>query len=83
MTNQEGSKWDQVVHGIESRTNLCITDLCDMDISTLREHFDAKFSKPLSYYSAFPVIGRGSALRDALIGTDALNREVDEILSHG
>ena len=81
MASHESQKWNQVVCGIEHRTGLRVTELRDMDISALREHLDAKFSKPLSFYSAFPVIGRGNVLRDSLIDTATLNDEIDKILS--
>jgi len=46
----------------------------------IRAHTEAKYSSPMSFVSEFPLIGRGNVLRDCLVGTEQINKEVDEIL---
>jgi len=48
----------------------------------LRRFLEFKNKKKFSFKTEFPVIGRGNVLRDSIITTEEINREIDKILAH-
>jgi len=48
---------------IERTTGMTISELRRTPLSELREKAEQKRGSPIEYYSAFPLIGRGSVIR--------------------
>ena len=49
--------------------------------SELRRFLENKNKKKLSFTTEFPVIGRGNVLRDSIITSEKINKEIDKILA--
>ena len=69
------------IKNIEKRTGLSIQALIDINPDEYRDYLEKNKDKEVTYYSAFPTIGRGNVLRDRLITNKQLNDIVDEILT--
>jgi len=50
--------------------------------SELRLYLEKKNKRKFSFTTEFPVIGRGNVLRDNIITTEEINRDIDKILAH-
>ena len=50
--------------------------------SELRQYLEKKNKKKLFFTTEFPVIGRGNVLRDSIITTKKINKDIDKILAH-
>ena len=48
----------------------------------LRQFLEKKNKKRLSFTTEFPVIGRGNVLRDNIITSEEINKDIDKILLH-
>ena len=46
----------------------------------LRRHLEEKNKRKFSFTSEFPVIGRGNVLRDNIVTSEEINRDIDKIL---
>jgi len=46
----------------------------------LRNHLEKKNKRKFSFISEFPVIGRGSVLRDNIVTSEEINKDIDKIL---
>jgi len=74
-------KFQSIIQSIEKHTGLGITKLRNMGIHEIRAHCEKKHQSPTRFVSEFPQIGRGNVLRDGLLDTETLNKQVDKILS--
>jgi len=50
--------------------------------SELRFYLEKKNKRKFSFTTEFPVIGRGNVLRDNIITSEEINRDIDKILAH-
>jgi len=50
--------------------------------SELRLYLEKKNKRKFSFTTEFPVIGRGNVLRDNIITSEEINRDIDKILAH-
>jgi formate-dependent phosphoribosylglycinamide formyltransferase (GAR transformylase) len=50
--------------------------------SELRLYLEKKNKRKFSFTTEFPVIGRGNVLRDNIITSEEINRDIDKILTH-
>ena len=50
--------------------------------SELRLYLEKKKKRDFSFTTEFPVIGRGNVLRDNIITSEEINRDIDKILTH-
>jgi hypothetical protein len=46
----------------------------------LRSHLENKNKQKFTFTTEFPAIGRGNVLRDNIVTTDKINRDIDKIL---
>jgi hypothetical protein len=47
----------------------------------LRRYFEKRNKKKLFFTTEFPVIGRGNVLRDSIVTSEKINKEIDKILA--
>ncbi|GHS94760.1 hypothetical protein FACS1894107_15010 [Planctomycetales bacterium] len=71
-----------VERSAEEATGLTVAEIRRMSPDKLRRHIEARNHRPMSFASAYPLIGRGSVLRD-FISREELNRDIDAILKAG
>lgn len=50
--------------------------------SELRLYLEKKNKQKFSFTTEFPVIGRGNVLRDNIITSEEINKDIDKILAH-
>jgi len=50
--------------------------------SELRLYLEKKNKRKLSFTTEFPIIGRGNVLRDNIITSEEINKDIDKILAH-
>jgi len=50
--------------------------------SELRLYLEKKNKRKFSFTTEFPVIGRGNVLRDNIITSEEINKDIDKILAH-
>ena len=66
----------------EKLVGLSAEEIRRLSPGELRRYLEKKNKKKFSFTSEFPVIGRGSVLRDSIITSEELNKEIDKILAH-
>jgi len=67
---------------VERSVGLSAEEIRKCSPGELRRFLEERNKKKFSFSTEFPVIGRGNVLRDNIITTDKLNREIDKILAH-
>lgn len=65
---------------ISKKLNLSIEEIKSYSPEEMRRYLEKKNKKKFSFVSEFPVIGRGNVLRDSVISSEELNKDVDRIL---
>lgn len=70
----------KVMEGISRKTGLSPQEIRDLSPEQIRQRITKKTGKPFRIISEFPFIGRGNVLRDNLISSDEINRDIDKIL---
>ena len=50
--------------------------------SELRHYLEKKNKRKISFTTEFPAIGRGNVLRDNIITSEEINRDIDKILMY-
>lgn len=70
----------QLAKNISKKVGLSMDELNKLDPTEIAVHFEKKHSKKLSFSSAFPFIGRGNVLRDGVITSQNIDKEIDRIL---
>ena len=48
----------------------------------LRHYLEKRNKKKFSFTTEFPIIGRGNVLRDSIITSEEIDKEIDKILAH-
>jgi len=64
----------------EALVGLPVKTIRDYSPSELRTHLEKRNKRKLSFISEFPVIGRGSVLRDSIATSEEINKDIDKIL---
>jgi len=67
---------------VEKSVGLSAEEIRRYSPGELRRFLEEKNKKKFSFKTEFPVIGRGNVLRDSIITTEEINREIDKILAH-
>ena len=70
-----------VEKNIENLVGLPVESIRMYSPSELRHHLEQKNKQKISFTSEFPVIGRGNVLRDNIITSEEINRDIDKILA--
>lgn len=71
---------DKVYAEISRKSGLTTEEIKKKSPEKLREHLTKKTGKPFSVTSLFPWIGRGNVLRDGIIDSTKLNKQIDALL---
>ena len=71
-----------VEKNVESLIGLPIETIRMYSPGELRNHLEKKNKRKFSFTTEFPVIGRGNVLRDNIITSEEINKDVDKILMH-
>jgi hypothetical protein len=66
----------------EKAVGLPVEEIRKFSPGKLRDYLEKKNKRKFSFTSEFPAIGRGSVLRDDLVTTEEINRDIDKILEH-
>ena len=69
-----------VEKNIESLIGLPIGTIRMYSPCELRNHLEKKNKRKFSFTTEFPVIGRGNVLRDNIITSEEINKDIDKIL---
>ena len=72
--------FDKIMSGIERKTGLTSSEIKNTSPGDLRDYLTRKMHRPFSVTTEFPKIGRGNVLRDGIISSSQINREIDKIL---
>jgi len=64
----------------EKAVGLTVEEIRRFSPDKLRDYLEKKNKRKFSFTSEFPAIGRGSVLRDNLVTTEEINRDIDKIL---
>ena len=70
-----------VEKNVEVLIGLPIETIRKYSPSELRTHLEKKNKRKISFKTEFPVIGRGNVLRDNIITSEEINRDIDKILT--
>lgn len=65
---------------IAHKVGLTIEQLRQTNPVDIAQRIEQRTHKKLSFSSQFPFIGRGNVLRDGVITSDQINKEIDRIL---
>lgn len=65
---------------IARKVGLNIEQLRQANPVDIAKHIERKTHKKLSFSSQFPFIGRGNVLRDGVVTSDQINKDIDRIL---
>ena len=65
----------------ERVVGLSVEEIRRYSPSELRCHLEEKNKKKLFFTTEFPVIGRGNVLRDSIVTSEEINRDIDRILA--
>ena len=72
----------EVERNVETLVGLPAETIRKLSPGKLREYLEKKNKRKFSFLSAFPVIGRGNVLRDNIITSEKINKDIDKILAH-
>ena len=64
----------------QKATGLSLAQIKSFTPCQLREHLEKTNKAKFSFVSVFPYIGRGNVLRENIIDSATLDREIDKIL---
>ncbi len=73
--------YERWLKNVENHVGLSSQEIKDKSPEKIKEHLIKKTGKNISYESAFPVIGRGNVLRDSIVTSKEINKEIDKILA--
>jgi hypothetical protein len=65
----------------EKVVGLSVEDIRNYSPGALRRYLKERNKKKLSFTTEFPVIGRGNVLRDSIVTSEEINKEIDKILA--
>ena len=66
---------------VEKVVGLSVEEIRKFSPSELRRYLEKKNKKKFHFTSEFPVIGRGNVLRDNIITSEEINKEIDKLLA--
>ena len=66
---------------VEKLVGLSVEDIRKYSPGELRRFLEIRNKKKLSFTTEFPVIGRGNVLRDGIITSEEINKDIDKILA--
>jgi hypothetical protein len=70
----------QLVKNISKKIGLSMDELNKLDPREIATYFEKKDNKKLSFHSEFPFVGRGNVLRDGIVTSAMINKDIDRIL---
>lgn len=65
----------------ERATGLNLNEIRKYSPENMRSHIEKRNRRRVLFVSEFPFIGRGNVLRDNLLDSNEINKEIDLILS--
>lgn len=71
---------EKVVASVSKKVGLTPEEIRSKSPEQIREHLTKKTGKPLTITTEFPHIGRGNVLRDGIVSSAQINRDIDRIL---
>jgi len=72
----------EVERNVETLVGLPVETIRKLSPSELRGYLEKKNKRKFSFLSEFPVIGRGNVLRDNIITSEKINKDIDKIIAH-
>lgn len=73
--------FNSIIKNVESILDLNIVDIKKMPLQELRTRIEDINKGKTKFYSEAPLFGRGNVLRDRLITSEEINKDVDAILN--
>lgn len=70
----------ELEQAISRKVGLSIEQLRQTNPVEIAKHIEQKKHKKLSFSSQFPFIGRGNVLRDGVMTSEQINKDIDRIL---
>lgn len=70
----------KIMAGIARKAGLTENEVKNMSPEKLKQHLTKRTGKKFKITSVFPAIDRGNVLRDSLVGSAEINKEIDKIL---
>ena len=70
-----------VEKNVEKVVGLPVEEIRNYSPGALRRYLEKRNKKKLFFTTEFPVIGRGNVLRDSIITSEKINKEIDKILA--
>lgn len=71
---------DKVVANAAKKAGLTTDQVRSMSPEKIRAHLTRKTGKPFTISTAFPFIGRGNVLRDGIVSSKEIDRDIDRML---
>lgn len=71
---------EKVVASISKKTGLSAAEIKCKSPEAIRNYITKNTGKPLTITTEFPHIGRGNVLRDGIVSSSRINRDIDKIL---
>jgi hypothetical protein len=75
-------RFNVIEKNIEALVGLPIETIRMYSPSEFRLYLEKKNKRKFSFVTEFPVIGRGNVLRDNIITSEEINKDIDKILAH-
>lgn len=72
------TKW---LENVELHVGLSSKEIKEKSPEEIKDYIKKKTGKSISFKSEFPVIGRGNVLRDGIITSKEIDKEIDKILA--
>jgi len=70
-----------IENNVEKVVGLSAEEIRRYSPGELRRYLEKRNKKKLSFTTEFPVIGRGNILRDSIITSEEINKDIDKILA--
>jgi hypothetical protein len=70
----------QLSENISKKIGLSMEELKRLNPTEIAFFLEKKHNKKLSFSSEFPFIGRGNVLRDGVVTSEQINKDIDRIL---
>jgi hypothetical protein len=74
------TRFSKVEKHVETLTGLSAENIRQYSPGTFRSYLEARNHRKLIFTSEFPFIGRGNVLRDGIVDSETLNKDIDKIL---
>ena len=73
--------FNAVEKNVEKLVGLSAEEIRKYSPGKLRYYLENRSRKKLNFTTEFPVIGRGNVLRDSIITSEEINKDIDKILA--